>query len=98
MSFALESLLKSDYYDNLCWFHRIFLEGVDMSEMDSMEVDDEQPVPGKRKMLIAGSIALVTSVLAGTAYVASVTTANACSAPPCPSPAPAPVAPPPPKG
>jgi hypothetical protein len=66
-----------------------------MAAIDSMKVDDDQPVLGKRKILIAGSIALVTSALAGTAYVASVTTANACSSPPCPSPAPAPVAPPP---
>ena len=63
-----------------------------MYGMDGRTEPDDH-VPTKRKVLIVGSIALLTGALAGAAYISSVMPANACSTPPCPAPGPAPPSP-----
>lgn len=60
-----------------------------MTDSDEGTLRDS-PIPSKRRVLIAGSIVLLTGAVAGTAYLSSVKPAFACDSPPCPSPAPAP--------
>lgn len=60
-----------------------------MNELDR-EGKPESHVPAKRKILVVGSIALLTGVLAGAGYLASTVSSGACSSPPCPAPGPHP--------
>jgi hypothetical protein len=47
-------------------------------------------VPAKRRALLVGTIALLTGTIAGTMYLSSLSSANACPDPPCPAPGPNP--------
>ena len=52
------------------------------------QADDH--VHTKRKALLVGSIALLTGAIAGTMFISSFSSAQACPDPPCPAPSPAP--------